>query len=87
MSKTNPPTSPNDARFHLQYCLALAVCGADVILPEHSIELQVQLSRPQVRAAMTRIEVVQDASIAHYHRCLVSCDGVEEAVSAPRRAQ
>lgn len=86
VSKTNPPTSPNDARFHLQYCLALAVCGADVILPEHSIELQTQLSRPEVQAAMTRIEVVQDASIAHYHQCLVSCEGVEEAVNAPRGA-
>jgi 2-methylcitrate dehydratase PrpD len=86
VSKTNPPTSPNDARFHLQYCLALAVCGADVILPEHSIELQAQLSRPEVQDAMTRIEVVQDVSIAHYHRCLVSCEGAEETVSAPRGA-
>lgn len=72
VSKDRAPTSPNDARFHLQYCLALAACGADVILPGHSIELHSHLARPEVQAAMARISVVQDDAITHYHHCHVT---------------
>jgi 2-methylcitrate dehydratase PrpD len=71
VAKDRPPQSSNDARFHLQFCVALAVCGADVILPEHSIELERQLQREDVRAAMGRIRVRPDASLSHYHHCAV----------------
>lgn len=71
VSKDRLPTSPNDARFHLQYCLALALCGADVILPEHSIGLRGQLERADLRAAMGRIRVVPAPELTHYHQCEV----------------
>src|SRR5690606_34544867 len=71
VAKHRPPQSANDARFHLQFCVALAACGADVILPEHSIELERQLQREDVRAAMARIRVLPDASLDHYHHCAV----------------
>ena len=89
VSKHRPPTSPNDARFHLQYCLALVACGADAILPEHSIALQAQLRRPDVQAAMRRVEVVQDPALTHYHQCRVVVRDAagrrfEQALDAPR---
>jgi len=71
VSKERMPNSPNDARFHLQYCLALVACGSDVILPEHSIELDQQILRSDVRDAMQRISVIQDATLNHYHHCSV----------------
>lgn len=89
VSKPRQPLSPNDARFHLQYCLALVVCGADVILPGHSIDLARHLAHPEVRSAMQRIRVVQDATITHYHHCQVmheDASGVRTAqsINAPR---
>lgn len=69
VSKPRLPTSPNDARFHLQYCLALVLCGASVILPEHSIDLQEELKRPEVLEAIKRIQVVPASELAHYHQC------------------
>jgi 2-methylcitrate dehydratase PrpD len=89
VSKDRLPTSANDARFHLQYCLALVACGADVILPEHSIAFAGQLQRPEVRAAMARIQVVQDPALAHYHQCEVrvtdAAGGVStQSLAAPR---
>jgi 2-methylcitrate dehydratase PrpD len=86
VSKLHVPTSPNDARFHLQYCLALAVGGEDVILPEHSIELEAQLRRPGLRSVMERIDVVRDAAITHYHQCVIACGDAVETVLAPRGA-
>lgn len=89
VSKDRLPVSPNDARFHLQYCLALVACGADVILPEHSIALAEQLRRPEVLAMMERISVVPDPALSHYHQCSIEVtDGAGQttvqAVSAPR---
>ncbi len=89
VSKSRPPISPNDARFHLQYCLALALCGADVIRPEHSIEVEAGLARPEVVDAMARIQVVVDPALTHYHQCkVVVRDGGtvrdQESLSAPR---
>ncbi|PIF19392.1 MULTISPECIES: MmgE/PrpD family protein [unclassified Acidovorax] len=72
VSKDRLPDSPNDARFHLQYCLALVACGADVILPEHSIALADQLQRPEVLAAMQRITVLPDSGLTHYHQCSIA---------------
>ena len=89
VSKERMPNSPNDARFHLQYCLALVACGADVILPEHSIELDRHLLRSDVRQAMQRISVIQDLALNHYHHCsvqIVEANGKAHAqnLSAPR---
>lgn len=89
VSKERLPNSPNDARFHLQYCLAVVACGADVILPEHSIQFAGQLRRAEVLDAMRRIAVVQDPVLAHYHHCrveIVDAAGrsASQSVSAPR---
>lgn len=91
VSKERLPNSPNDARFHLQYCLAMAVCGAEMILPEHSIELAKQLQRLDVLGAMQRITVTQDSALTHYHQCRVEViDGAgqvfSQALTAPRGA-
>jgi 2-methylcitrate dehydratase PrpD len=89
VSKQRDPVSPTDARFHLQYCLALATTGIDVIEPGHSIAFAEQLARPEVRAAMRRISVVVDADLGHYHQCrlvLRARGGViaEQVLDAPR---
>lgn len=90
VGKAQPPRSPNDARFHLQYCLAQAWRGADVIEPDHSIGFEQQLEDPHIRAAMAHVEVVPDATLAHYQQCRVSVFDREGAridqvsVEAPR---
>ncbi|MFZ3120141.1 MAG: hypothetical protein WA159_17720, partial [Variovorax sp.] len=89
VSKERLPNSPNDTRFHLQYCLALVACGADVILPEHSIALDEQLRRPEVLAMMDRIRVVPDPAFTHYHHCSIEVTDAGgtttvQAVAAPR---
>lgn len=71
VSKDRLPNSANDSRFHLQYCLALVICGASVILPEHSIAFEEQLQRADIQQAMGRIQVVPDATLDHYHHCRV----------------
>lgn len=92
VSKPRAPLSPNDARFHLQYCLALVLCGADVIEPDHSIRFQHHLARDEMRQAMARIRVGPDASLTHYERCrLVARDEqghvlAEVQLDAPRGA-
>lgn len=89
VSKAAPPTSPNDARFHLQYCLALVLCGHDIIMPEHSIECATYLKQPEVLDRITRIRVVPDPQLAHYHQSIVIFRGeggsrTEDRLSAPR---
>jgi 2-methylcitrate dehydratase PrpD len=89
VSKARLPNSPNDARFHLQYCLAQVVCGADVILPEHSIGVSEHVQRADVIDAMQRITVVQDAALAHYHHCRIDLtdtagNSSTQTVAAPR---
>ncbi|MES2480665.1 MAG: MmgE/PrpD family protein [Pseudomonadota bacterium] len=71
VSKTAPPSSPNVARFHLQYCVALAVHGADTILPAHSLEFEQHLRRPELVATMAAIEVAGNPELSHYHQCRV----------------
>ncbi|PKO66188.1 MAG: MmgE/PrpD family protein [Betaproteobacteria bacterium HGW-Betaproteobacteria-16] len=89
VAKDRLPNSSNDARFHLQFCIALAASGADVILPEHSIDLEQQLQRADVQYAMRRIEVRPDPALTHYHQCEVRVTGANgqatsQAMSAPR---
>ncbi len=91
VSKTAPPSSANDARFHLQYCLALAVCSNDVILPAHSIHFRDHCDQPEIQASMAHIQVLQDPALSHYHQCTLTFtadNGAHRmvAVSAPRGA-
>lgn len=72
VSKSRPPTSGNEARFHLEFCVALAALGEDAIVPEHSIEFETQMARPEVRAMMEKIRVVSDPQQKHYHHCAVT---------------
>lgn len=89
VSKTAPPTSPNDARFHLQYCLALVLCGHDVIRPEHSIDFASYLKQDDVSDAMARLRVLSDPELTHYHQSIVSVrreegEQTQERLFAPR---
>jgi 2-methylcitrate dehydratase PrpD len=72
VSKSGLPVSAADARFHLEYCVALAAAGEDVILPEHSIDFAAQMRRADVQALMKKIRVVDDAQQKHYHHCAVT---------------
>jgi 2-methylcitrate dehydratase PrpD len=73
------PRTANDARFHVQYCAALAACGADVIVPQHSVDFDAHLRRPEVRSMIASIEVIPDPGLIHYHQCrvTVSKDGAD----------
>jgi 2-methylcitrate dehydratase PrpD len=72
ISKSDPPATANQARFHLQYCAALAALGEDVILPEHSINFQKHIARPAVQALMRKFSVVSHPRHDHYHSCKVT---------------
>jgi 2-methylcitrate dehydratase PrpD len=72
VSKRALPRTANEARFHVEYCTALAACGADVIDPQHSVDFHVYLRRPEVRAMMANIEVVSDPELTHYNQCRVT---------------
>jgi 2-methylcitrate dehydratase PrpD len=79
VSKRGLPRTANEARFHAEYCAALAACGADVILPLHSVDIDAHLRRPGLRAMIANIEVVADPQLTHYHQCriTVSKDGAD----------
>lgn len=68
VSKTTPPCTANEARFHIQYCLALALLGEDVILPEHSDDFGRFISQPRVTPLIAAVEVVSDDRLHHYHQ-------------------
>ena len=72
VSKSGPPISGNDARFHLEYCVALAALSEYIILPEHSMDFAAQMARPEVRAMMAKVRVVDDPEQKHYHHCAVT---------------
>jgi 2-methylcitrate dehydratase PrpD len=74
ISKTGPPLSPNNARFHAQYMLALAASEADVvaIAPEHSMQFQTYLESPAVEALMKKIKVVPEPGLKHHYECSVT---------------
>ncbi len=72
VAKSQPPHTANEARFDIRYCLALAACGFDAILPEHSLGHREYLNRPDVRAVMPNIVAVVDPTLHHYERSHVS---------------
>jgi len=90
VSKSAPPGSANEARFHAQYCLALAVEGAGIITPEHSVGFERHL--PRIDAVLRRIRITADDSLTHYHQSTVrglDASGRElfaRRVNAPRGA-
>ncbi|GAA5232341.1 MmgE/PrpD family protein [Verticiella sediminum] len=89
VSKAAPPNSPNDARFHLQYCLAIVMQGGDTIRPEHSIRMGEHLADPAIVQAMGRVTVVADPTLNHYHQCkavFTAADGRQyiQAPAGPR---
>lgn len=89
VSKSWPPTTPNEARFHLQYCAALAASGVDVITPEHSLHFERYLARPGIGALMgkiglTVIEVAPGTPGYRYHRSRVRVSGANGVVAEGR---
>ncbi len=89
VGKDRSPVSANDARFHLQYCLALVATGETIIRPEHSIDFRTQLENPNVSATMRAIRVLPDPAFSHYHQSRVVAQlgngrTHEAVVSAPR---
>jgi 2-methylcitrate dehydratase PrpD len=71
VSKDRPPATANEARFHTQYCVALAAAGADVITPGHSIEIAHHLARPEMPALMETVRVELEPAFRHYEECAV----------------
>jgi len=88
VSKAGLPRTPTEARFHAEYCLALAMSGVDAITPEHSSLCHRYL--PAMESLMARIRIVADASLSHYHQSVVrglDADGRElfrQKVLAPK---
>ncbi|WP_157793062.1 MmgE/PrpD family protein [Bordetella genomosp. 8] len=70
VSKSRPPATANEARFHSQYCLALALLGEDIIQPVHSDEYQRFLTGG-VSGLMTGIELCEAPEYSHYHQSRV----------------
>ncbi|MER7797123.1 MmgE/PrpD family protein [Microbacterium sp. NPDC096154] len=67
VAKDAPPRSENDARFHLNYMLALVAQGVYPIAPEHSTEFTSRFADAGVQALLPRIRVQE------------LTDGVEQA--------
>lgn len=87
VSKDRPPTTGNEARFHLEYCVALAAMGEDVILPEHSIDFAAWLAKPGVGTMLEKIRVVADPQQKHYHHCAVTLFGADGQQQARREGR
>lgn len=66
VSKEGLPRTPNEARFHGQYCIALAADGADIITPAHSDRFETFLGRDEIRSLIGRIRVSEDPRCSHY---------------------
>ena len=89
VSKDSPPRTANEARFHLEYCVAIAAMGADVILPEHSTEYAERLRDPEIQSFMRRAHITSEPGFKHYYECAIelnSPDGrvIRASGSAPK---
>jgi len=83
IAKDAPPKTPNEARFHQQYCLALAGLGIDTIRPAHSDDFDQFVDRPQVRGLISRMRVVANDTLGHYQECRITLVGADgELLSA-----
>lgn len=79
------PSSPNEARFNLEYCVALAMLGADLITPEDSEKVAAHLTRKTLRELIAKIEVVSDPDRAGFYDARIAMmdhDGREYVVEA-----
>lgn len=72
VGKDAPPRTPNEARFHMQYMLAQALCGAGPVTPALSNDVAAQFARPEIAAATGRINVAGTADLTHYHQSRVT---------------
>ena len=79
VAKLQPPETPNEARFHVRYCVALAASGHGVILPAHSENFADYLARPEVLAAYKKIEMEGEPSLTHYHHAVVRLERADGA--------
>lgn len=58
VAKSGPPVDANDARFHLNYLVALAAQGRVPIAPEHTTHFAGYLSEGRTRDLMDKVKVV-----------------------------
>lgn len=90
ISKGRPPATPNEARFHAEYCIALAAQGVALIRPQHSIHLASHY--PDVQDFVAKIQVGAGKHLTHYHQCEVrGFDSAgntlfSESIAAPKGA-
>lgn len=93
VSKDWAPTTGNEARFNLQYCLAHAAVDTDVILPEHSMDCERHVQRPEIEAMRKKFNVVVDPAYNHYRYSTVEVIDaagkvvVQEKYDAPRGSE
>ena len=66
------PSTPNEARFHMQYMLAHALTGAAVVTPEMSSDFVAEFARPEIKDLTARVSVVGAADLTHYHQSRVT---------------
>ena len=75
--KGQTPKDGNEARFNIEYCLALAAMEADVITPEHSLECLTIASRPEIFELMKFFEVIEEPQFGHYRFSRVEVLGAD----------
>lgn len=69
ISKSKPPQSANEARFHAEYCLALAANGAEIIAPEHSLNFRDFVARSEIASMMKKFKITTAPGVTHYYQC------------------
>ena len=84
VSKAGPPRTPNEARFHSQYMLALAFLAEDVIMPTHSDSFDSHLQMPELRRLMDSITIHTDPTLQHYHFSRVELYGAQDQLLVTR---
>jgi len=89
VSKDGPPSTPNEARFHAEYCVALAITGNEIILPDHSQQFKKYFAQDEIRRLIESVNIDGVSDIEHYGESRVGIqfsDGavVQSECSAPR---
>lgn len=80
MGRSTPPRTSNEARFHAQYCVALAASGCPTILPAHSEALERYLADPKLQQAYGRVTLDADDTLTHYHQTTIEIEGADGSV-------
>jgi 2-methylcitrate dehydratase PrpD len=80
MGRSTLPQTSNEARFHAQYCVALAASGCETILPTHSEEFEKYLAAADLQRMYARITLEADESLTHYHQTNIEIEGADGAV-------